>query len=354
MYCRISDGRIVFELEVRRSFTLLMGDSGKGKTFLCNLVKGGKSSGVSITCEREVKYLRMRGRNDNKWDNTFRDTIAFIDEDDIESLDHDLLKAAYNVNCRVVLCMRDLTFNVGKDRDNYIEKDYAVKSCLVLKGSGKHLIAQEMFQFNKPHKFGKSLRLEDSTSGKAFFEKKGLDLTVSNGKSFVQSDIIDRGIHNTCYLVDGAAFGNHMYFVYPYYLAGKIDLWVPESVEEMYLQSSLFKHEREVQRMLANPEDYGANSTEEGHWETYYEQTLRDVLKDYTNHGYSKGTVPKCFKYKCSECYKHETCDLKQYNINNKFEDVLINCGLQWLLSARDKNASSSGLSALDSAFGHK
>ena len=55
---RVSNSRNRYTFELKRNITILCGDSGKGKTTLYEMVREynrfKKSSGVSISCDREL------------------------------------------------------------------------------------------------------------------------------------------------------------------------------------------------------------------------------------------------------------------------------------------------------------
>lgn len=55
MRCIIMTPKVRYELDIKRAVTIIRGDSGSGKTLLCEDLAAGESSGTKVECERIVR-----------------------------------------------------------------------------------------------------------------------------------------------------------------------------------------------------------------------------------------------------------------------------------------------------------
>ena len=187
-----------------------------------------------------------------------REGIFFIDEENYFIKTEEFASAIRGSENYFVLITRENLYNLP----------YSVEEIYGLHVSGKYRdtrkIYQKMYQI-----YPKTARLpvrvqkiitEDSNSGYQFFEnvcaERNITCESAGGKTKIPEMIGKAGTEETCIIADGAAIGAEMNL-----LSNKIEekqnvhLYLPESFEWLILNSDLLQ-DKEVRKILENPEDY--------------------------------------------------------------------------------------------------
>ena len=125
----VSNRRTNFKFEIRRSITIVKGDSGTGKTTLFDMIAShtrlGESSGVTIQCNKQCVALV-----DIDWENqlsSIRDSIVFIDEGARYVTSKDFATAIQKTD----------NYYVFFTREDLRELPYSVDEIYQIKTSGK-------------------------------------------------------------------------------------------------------------------------------------------------------------------------------------------------------------------------
>lgn len=287
-----------FEFTVRRSITIVRGDSGTGKTTLYDMVADytrlGDRSGVTVQCERPCVAL-----TDIDWRNQLAGiagSIVFIDEG-MEDLPSECFARAV------------------RDSDNYYViftrselpcLPYSVNEIYRIKTSGKFHSLVPMYKELEGHRYSLSrakanqdfdvLLTEDSKSGLQFFEARfdGEKLHCESAQS--NTKILDwlcsHDDDPVFVIADGAAFGPYADRVLKYQKEHphEVTVCLPESFEWLLLSSGVVKADG-VEENLASPENY-VDSAKYMSWEQFFTSVLSDATKG-TPLAYNKGRIAK-------------------------------------------------------------
>lgn len=287
-----------FEFTVRRNITIVRGDSGTGKTTLCDMVADytrlGDNSGVTVQCERPCVAL-----TDIDWRNQLAGiagSIVFIDEGMEDLPTEDFARAV-------------------RDSDNYYViftrselpcLPYSVNEIYRIKTSGKFHSLVPMYKELEGHRYSLSrakankdfdvLLTENSKSGLQFFEARfdGEKLHCESAQS--NTKILDwlcsHDDDPVFVIADGAAFGPYADRVLKYQKEHphEVTVCLPESFEWLLLSSGVVKADG-VEENLASPENY-VDSAKYMSWEQFFTSMLSDATKG-TPLAYNKGRIAK-------------------------------------------------------------
>ena len=301
---RVTSRRTDFKFEVRRSVTVVKGDSGTGKTTLYDLIAShtrlGEASGVTIRCEKRCVALV-----DIDWKNqlsSINDSIVFIDE------------GAGFITSKEFAATIQKTDNyyVFFTREDLRELPYSIDEIYRIKTSGKKYHTLERFyKSNDKHIYGRAstrrrnladydtLLTEDSKAGFQFYESRFKGTSVS-----CESAGNNAGIHKRLkndhderifVVADGAAFGSEadrvlkLQGLYP----SNITVCLPESFEWLLLNSGLVDAS-DLADVLGNTPAH-IESREHFSWEQFFADYLKSTTQG-TPFRYTKGRLPKAFK----------------------------------------------------------
>lgn len=322
MFCEIRTPKAVYKLDIKRNITLLQGNSGTGKTYLCKAVRGGMPVGTNIKCDMPVYSVTPVDVSYDAWFRRYSDSILFIDESELEEFTGSFCKKAIEHGCRLVICSREAVS---------IQAEYAIDSVLVLHASGKYITAEPKYILSDQHHPEWQIITEDSSSGLDFYRHVRSDTDTMFGKDSIKTWVCEKKRFHITYLVDGAAFGRCLEPVWVEYIRGNIDIVAPESFEYVLLNSPML-YEKEWM-VLNDPEAYGATSSRYYTWEQFFTDYLKKVMAPFG--GYSKGKNARCFTDDC--CYKDISCELARYSCTNKLQETLRNAGLGWIVPDNSK-----------------
>lgn len=289
--------KLKYVLELNRNITIIKGNSGTGKTTLCNMLRSSQNRrGGGVHCNIKDKIFIL----ENSWKK--EDVMHFINDNKgkivvaDEGTDYiydkwftDFIRYTDNY---YVFISRSARFN---------DLTYAVNSIYYL-GSEKegNVTVNRLYKCYENEE--KSITpdiivVEDSKAGKTMVElcfpdikvisSKGKD-NVLNTIKFLQEKHPNKIIYT---IVDGAAFGSCIGSVCNY-LSEKVFLFAPESFEYLLLNAKVFY--RTVKDKLINTENY-CDSKDYLSWERYYTSLLINECKKRNIH-YSKAILPKEFR----------------------------------------------------------
>ncbi len=290
---KVHNSRVRFSFSLRRNITVIVGDSGTGKSILYDLVaehmRLGAASGVTVECEKNCVALV-----DMIWQNQLAETsdsIVFVDE----GADY-VTSKAFAVQVR--------------DSDNYYviitrrplhQLPYSIDEIYQIKMSGKTHTFEPYYQRDKGYRYGggelpgneefDALLVEDSESGYRFYAKRfegsALSCASSNGKDGIYAWLQEHEDEKVFVLADGAAFGSEAERVlrlqrrHP----DRIVICLPESFEWLILRSGLVEADG-LQDVLSNTSEH-VDSQQFESWEQFYTEYLRVATRD-TAQQYSK------------------------------------------------------------------
>lgn len=294
---RIFTNRVEYNLELRRKFTFIVGDSGTGKTRLANLItRAGTNNRVSLMTKVRIIVPTQKEELYDSLRNKTEAVIYVIDE---------ALCGVLNNKEFARLAETAEGYFVMITRSKFECIPYSVREVyeLVSKNTGRKTYYSLSHVYNWKNDMSVDadfILTEDSKSGYYFYKETCTGVVESaNGNSNIPSKVeeaISRGYKHVFIVADGAAFGSqiHKYFelcsTYPY----DIRLFCPESFEYLILKSGIFSFNMDK---IINTQNY-ADSRKFFSWERYYTWLLNEVASKYGGYRKSgKGSNYKLPKY---------------------------------------------------------
>lgn len=293
----VQNRRVKFEFDVRRSITIVRGDSATGKTTLMSLVEAherlGDDSGVTVSCER-----RCITANNANWQavlDTTSSCIVFVDEDTNAIKTPEFARKVRRTDNYYVIITRE----------NLPNLPYSVEEVYGIHTSGRYADLRKtynsfyrLYEPSEPQTdvvVGKVI-VEDSNSGYDFFRAIADEDTLvvsAGGKSNVRRLLSEVGSQKTLVIADGAAFGPEMSDVHLFATSHpNVYVYLPESFEWIVLSSGLIDGNR-IRDVLQRTEDY-VESSEFFSWEQFFTKLLVSE---------TKGTYLRYSKSKLNEAY---------------------------------------------------
>ena len=308
LHVRVRAGKLVYDIDLERSATILQGDSGIGKSRLVDLVEMSYTDAAlvaSVECERPVSVFRSLLPDMSKFAEMYAGYLLFVDEGNVSTenlagLYKDLRK--HDIWVVVVTREHDVTYNL----------ECSISSMLTLHASGKYVRSVPLFDIRSSLKYS-VVKSEDEGSGYQFYSK-----LCKTDKPACGKDWLDKGrkseLTGKVLAFDCAVLGPRFSAVYEYYKQGLFDIINIDSFEKLLLTSKLFDHDDNVQRALYDPVGSGANNAEYYSWETFYEKVLNKAMIGKHYGSYKKGILPECFS---------DTEDIKDILIRNGLESLI-------------------------------
>lgn len=300
---RVTSRRTDFKFEIRRSITIVKGDSGTGKTTLFDLVEShtrlGGASGVTIQCAKRCVALV-----DIDWKNqlaSIEDSIVFVDEGSGYIASEEFATAIQRTD----------NYYVFFTREDLRELPYSIDEIYRIKTSGKkYHTFERLYKSSAAHVYGHEVRrrsmgdfdtllTEDSKAGFQFYESRFKDTGVScesaGNNAGICKRLKDDHAGRIFVVADGAAFGSEadrvlkLQGLYP----SNITVCLPESFEWLLLRSGLVDAP-DLGDVLANTAEH-VESKEYFSWERFFTEYLKTVTQG-TPFKYAKGRLPKVYK----------------------------------------------------------
>ncbi|MBO6132936.1 MAG: hypothetical protein J6P05_01190 [Lachnospiraceae bacterium] len=293
---RVRNSRNSYSFSLKRNITILRGESGRGKTTLFEMIlehnRFGKSSGVSISCDRGLLALSQE-----RWDEEISKNpgkIIVIDEDS-----RFIKSKAFAETVR--------------EKDNYfllITRNYldqlpiSVEEIYELYGA-KNKRFRRIYKnidrmYDDPPRAYLPFRpdiiiTEDSGSGFQFFKKMADDLGMkcesSGGKSNLLRVMNKYPDKNVALIADGAAIGSEIADLAKQQSLRpkKIAIYLPESFEWIILGAGIVGG---VDRAKIDMPERFADSMDYMSWEQYFTDILIKATKNTVFQRYDKAKLP--------------------------------------------------------------
>lgn len=318
MQLKITNPKVIFDLQLNRRVTIIRGNSASGKTWMREIVRALDTVSF-VDCERKVLVAPtvMEGRELETL-SQYSGALFLIDEDTKYALTRRYAEAVMENDIWVVITAREVV--------NY---PYSADEVYELRTSGKVKRLSKFYTepVNK-HRYRDKILTEGSGGGKTFFTRLGYKAKSAGGKDNISNCLED----NMLVVFDKAAIG----YIYDRLYAGAtvlgtLDLVEPESFEWVLLHSEIFSRLPIVGSILRSPEEHGANNYKT--WENFFTQSLSDLLSKYQGVNYSKGTLSGCFTDDC--CVKQKPCTLDKAG-KNKLQNLAEVMGVAYLLQSID------------------
>ena len=321
---KVYDNKVKYDLNVERRISVIVGDSGTGKSLLCDMVKNFKKNpNISIVCNYPVEVLDYVPVNIKETLKSFENKIILIDEDCDILHNFEFQSSCLNYDIYFIIISRDLfCLNIP----------HSVYSIYKFKYSGKFIVNTKYCDFKLNNKKFLSVTTEDEKSGKLYFSKFCKDVKSLDGKDNILNYISKKENLYRLYIIDLAAFGDKFHYVAPLIKSNLIDLADIESFEYMLLNSSLFLNSK-YKDFILNPQNH--YNYEFKTYEKYFTWLLNNIMVIETGNGYSKSKICECTTKRC--CFKGKHCDLFS-NVEDKVQDTLKHNDLLYLLNNENNN----------------
>lgn len=318
MQLKITNPKVIFDLQLNRRVTVIRGESASGKTWMHEIVRTLDTVSF-VDCERKVMVApQVADGKEKETLSLYAGYLFLIDEDTRYALDKRYADAVMENDIWVVITAREV-----------INYPYSADEVYVLKTSGK--IKRLSKYYTEPvnkNRYRNKILTEDSGGGKTFFTRLGYETKSAGGKDNIRNHLED----GMLVVFDKAAIG----YVYDRLytgaaVLGTLDLVEPESFEWVLLHSEIFSKLPVVGSILQSPEEHGANNYKT--WENFFTQSLCDLLSKYQGVNYSKGTLSRCFTDDC--CVKQKPCALNKTG-KGKLQKLAEVMGVSYLLKNID------------------
>lgn len=302
----IKTNKFMYDFELKRKYTVILGDSATGKSVLYKYVRdsgtvmqsGVELRALSINMEDAISTLEMSGK------------IVIIDES---------CKILHRNGGEKFLEKSDNYFiiayrgNLSKNIPFSIDEVYEINSTRT-----KRVLRNELKAYYKKYTTNFSYKdldlmlTEDSKSSYTFF-KNVLPFSVrrADGNGDVENklneSLSEGGYNNIGVFVDGAAFGAYIRNILTIaeHETRNIYIYAPESFEYLILKSGIVKIDIDLDEAYLYCDDevfskvFGVpvENIEKSliSWERFYHEYLRYVTKDDTVAKYDKDKLPKFY-----------------------------------------------------------
>ena len=296
----IESARLKYEFDIKRNITIIQGDSATGKSTLIDLISdfqnGREKSPVRIESDVPCEVLTGAGDRWRAVLELITDSIVFIDEENHFIRQKEFAETVRNSTNYYVLITREALPALP----------YSIHEIYGIRTSGKYHFPEKIY-----HEFyaiyddilssalesdaGMKMITEDSDAGNQFFRscfRNPEDCIGAGGNSNIYSTMRKQGSDYFLSVVaDGAAFGAFVARVLGFaQKRGKTLLYLPESFEWLILKSGVVT-EREMEKILEQPEDY-IDSSEYMSWEQFFTEKLEDSTKENVVKHYRKNKLP--------------------------------------------------------------
>ena len=292
---------VSFKFTLKRSITVVRGDSGTGKTTLFEMIDDharlGDQSGVSLQCDCPCVAL-----SDSDWIHqleTTSESIVFVDEGLKDIFSDEFARAILKSDNYYVLITRADLPNLP----------YSVDEVYRIKTSGKYHTFEPLYKSDDKHRYVMQslakpkqdfnvLLSEDAKSGfdfyKARFDGK-LRCEAAGGNAKVLSWLSDHLDRCVFVVADGAAFGPYADRVLKLQNEHRdtVTVCLPESFEWLVLRSGIIKTDG-IEEKLDDPAAY-IDSLRYGSWEQFFTSLLKDSTRG-TAFEYRKDRLAASYK----------------------------------------------------------
>lgn len=298
---------IRYEIEIKRSVTVINGDSGTGKTTLYNMVleisdeNDGFGNGVGVKSDMASSLFALRNSKDSLYElQGLSGKIVFVDEDYRYMESEEFKRSVRSGKNYFVIISRKNLYGITYS----MHEIYSIKSIKNYRKDGITLNVMSAVYSkddvkNKSDSYDLAIT-EDSNSGYEAIRTVVCGNTVPAGGNGNVINVVKRNFTHgkkTIVVVDGAAFGEFVADVSEFCNDNGICLFAPESFEYIVLSSGNLS--RYLNDELSETSKY-CDSEKFLTWERYYTWLLTFVCKELfpTKFTYTKKMLPIEFKHR--------------------------------------------------------
>lgn len=289
---------IKYKFSLMRNISIILGDSGTGKTTLINMIQNYESdkenSGITLICKYECKVL-----NNTNWKDYLKlnNCIFFIDE----SNDFIYKKDEKGKYIFLEQIQKKDNFYVFITRESLSVLPYSVDCIYEIKGNKTHEIKQVYKYiidnenwYERNNKIINKVVTEDNNSGKEYFDNiknklNANECVSAEGKANLYKFLNIK--ENNLLIADRAAFGADIKKVVGIIQHNKKgNIYLPESFEWLLLMLNV-TNDKEIKKILKEPIKY-VDSKNDFSWERYFYKLIIEKYKG-TKYEYSKKKLNK-------------------------------------------------------------
>ncbi len=285
-FIKVYNKRVSFEIEVKRSVTIIRGNSATGKSTFINMLDAGltkNESGVKLQSDFDINRIRVISD-----ERMLDDLLRLNDRDMLFVADEGINLAKHKMFIKYLQESGSyLIYVTRKNQTGFLQ--FAVSEIYIFKNEKReNYTAVKMYQkyFDDHERVLPDIIItEDTNSGHDIIEHiVNIPVISSGGKDNVANTIVsamDKGMGQVYVSVDCAAFGNCMEKVTK--LGAHVNL--SESMEYLMLNSYVFR--RFITDELTDTYNY-AESSVYYTWEQYYTGLLQKLCGNFTDCSYGK------------------------------------------------------------------
>lgn len=292
-----------YELYIKHKFSLIMGDSGAGKSALCNFIGTGRafaeSGGVNIRTDLNPFSLNSVYELENLLKEGFN--LIFIDESVVDST----FKGGMISHFGELAKKADAYFVfMSRHIEHFAFAPINVDACYNLiwekHKKSTRVVMDNLYEWNDDSPMAPDVFIiEDSKVGYMFYKQTSRhknECLSAYGNSNVTSiveDAVQKGAKSIFVIADGCGFGVYFDALLRLKKVAKrqhnvdIRLFLPPSFEYLVLKSGIFRYEEDK---LINTQNYALIEKYMG-WEVYYtEELIKASGGEYRKNGRSLPT----------------------------------------------------------------
>lgn len=297
----IESGNLKYEFNIKRNFTVILGESATGKTTLIDLLNESRrrKSGGAVRIQSDVPCAVYLAGDDN-WEYELKGlvgNIIFFDEGYRFIFTKEFAKYAATADNYFVFVTRKPLKNLP----------YSINEIYGIRTTGKYHFPEQVYHefypiysddvLLKPADAKLMFLVEDKEAGYEFYKKlvKHGDVRSAEGNASVFPKMLESSLDRRLLVIaDGAAFGAYIDTVVRYAeMKGNIGLYFPESFEWMVLKSGVVG-DGEIDEILQKPEDY-IDSVQYISWERFFTSLLIERTQNNGYMRYSKTNLPEYY-----------------------------------------------------------
>lgn len=292
----IVNGRSRYEIEITLPLTLIVGNSGTGKSTLANFLDS-KSSVITSP----YKFTKLVPKDpDISWETYFTrytgNIVGFADENQEYIYETDFQRNAAKYGANLLLI----------SRDQFSHMPYGANNVFIVESDDgfMHTVRPILETIPKPVPPYKFLVTEDKKSGYTFFSKFVQNIISADGRCNLYGMMYSYS--NAVFVADAVGLGSEAVRLKTALEENRTNtLFLIDSFEEMVLHSYLFNSDFEPEQNIYNKE------------EAYSKELSR--LMTLIGKTYAKGKVNKCIVCDC--CTSPPKC--KYFKRGSKYDLIL-------------------------------
>ncbi|MBP3782624.1 MAG: translation initiation factor 2 [Butyrivibrio sp.] len=297
----VESSNLKYEFEIKRNFTVILGESATGKTTLIDLLneirRRGGNGAVRIQSDVPCSVY-LAGEDNWKYELAgLSGTIVFFDEDYRFIFTKEFAEFAAKADNYFVFITRKPLKNLP----------YSINEIYGIRTTGKYHFPEQAYHEFYPiydnelclNNIDAKLLLlvEDKDSGYEFYKSvaQKADVRSAEGNSSILPKMIESSLDGKMLVVaDGAAFGAYIDAVIKFAeMKGNVGLYFPESFEWIILKSGVLGN-NDIQSILDSPEEY-IDSQKYVSWERFFTALLIERTKNDKYMRYSKTKLPEYY-----------------------------------------------------------